>query len=55
MDIGTILAFILYFVVVLGIGYFFYHKTHNMEDYVLGGRELNPYVGAMSAQASDMS
>ena len=55
MDIGTILAFILYFVIVLGIGYYFYHKTHNMEDYVLGGRELNPYVGAMSAQASDMS
>lgn len=55
MDIGTILAFILYFIVVLGIGYYFYHRTHNMEDYVLGGRELNPYVGAMSAQASDMS
>ena len=55
MDIGTILAFVLYFVIVLGIGYYFYHRTHNMEDYVLGGRELNPYVGAMSAQASDMS
>ena len=55
MDAITIIAFILYFVVVLGIGYFFYHKTHSMEDYVLGGRELNPYVSAMSAQASDMS
>ena len=55
MDFLTILAFILYFVVVLGIGYYFYHKTHSVEDYVLGGRELNPYVGAMSAQASDMS
>ena len=55
MDAVTIIAFILYFVVVLGIGYYFYHKTHSMEDYVLGGRELNPYVSAMSAQASDMS
>ena len=55
MDAITIIAFILYFVVVLGIGYYFYHKTHSMEDYVLGGRELNPYVSAMSAQASDMS
>ena len=55
MDIGIIIAFILYFVVVLGIGYYFYHRTHSMEDYVLGGRELNPYVSAMSAQASDMS
>ena len=55
IDIGVIIAFILYFVVVLGIGYYFYNRTHNMEDYVLGGRELNPYVSAMSAQASDMS
>ena len=55
IDIWIIIAFILYFVVVLGIGYYFYHRTHNMEDYVLGGRELNPYVSAMSAQASDMS
>lgn len=55
IDIGIIIAFILYFVLVLGIGYYFYHRTHDMEDYVLGGRELNPYVSAMSAQASDMS
>ena len=55
VDIGVIIAFILYFVVVLGIGYYFYNRTHSMEDYVLGGRELNPYVSAMSAQASDMS
>ena len=55
MDAITVIAFILYFVVVLGIGYYFYHRTHSMEDYVLGGRELNPYVSAMSAQASDMS
>lgn len=55
IDIWIIVAFILYFVLVLGIGYYFYHRTHSMEDYVLGGRELNPYVSAMSAQASDMS
>ena len=55
IDIGIIIAFALYFVLVLGIGYYFYHRTHSMEDYVLGGRELNPYVSAMSAQASDMS
>ena len=48
-------AFILYFVLVLGIGYYFYNKSHNMEDYFLGGRQMNPYVTAMSAQASDMS
>ncbi|MBQ9689430.1 MAG: sodium:proline symporter, partial [Candidatus Methanomethylophilaceae archaeon] len=51
----VLVAFILYFVLVLGIGYYFYNKSHNLEDYFLGGRSMNPYVTAMSAQASDMS
>ncbi len=55
MDFIVLAAFILYFVLVLGIGYYFYNKSHNMEDYFLGGRSMNPYVTAMSAQASDMS
>jgi len=54
-DIWVLVAFILYFVFVLGIGYYFYNKSHSMEDYFLGGRSMNPYVTAMSAQASDMS
>jgi sodium/proline symporter len=48
-------AFIAYFILVLGIGFYFYKRSHNMADYILGGRSLNPYVTAMSAQASDMS
>ena len=55
MDFMVLAAFIVYFVIVLGIGYYFYHKSANMEDYILGGRNMNPYVTAMSAQASDMS
>ena len=55
MDIMVLMAFIAYFILVLGIGYYFYNKSHNMEDYILGGRSMNPYVTAMSAQASDMS
>lgn len=55
IEIGILFTFTLYFLVVLGIGYYFYHKIHSVEDYIIGGRELNPYVGAMSAQASDMS
>lgn len=55
MDLMVLLAFIIYFVLVLGIGYYFYHRSSNMEDYILGGRNMNPYVTAMSAQASDMS
>lgn len=54
-----LLAFILYFIVVLGIGIYFFFKTkgssENEEEYFLGGRQMGPWVTAMSAQASDMS
>ncbi len=51
-------AFILYFVIVLAIGVFFYingRKNNNEEEYFLGGRSMGPWVTALSAQASDMS
>lgn len=44
-----------YFVIVIGVGYYFYHRSTTLSDYLLGGRTLNPYVTALSAQASDMS
>lgn len=52
-----LLAFVLYFVLMLGIGlYFFIHSKDNGEkEYFLGGRSMGPWVTAMSAQASDMS
>ena len=53
-----VFAFILYFVIVLGIGIFFYFKGRNVnneEEYFLGGRKMGPWVTALSAQASDMS
>jgi len=54
---GEILAFVLYFVIVLGIGLFFFFKSSGSseKDYFLGGRKMGPWVTAMSAQASDMS
>ncbi len=54
---GEILAFVLYFVVVLAIGltFFFKSKGNGEKDYFLGGRKMGPWVTAMSAQASDMS
>lgn len=55
MDYLILLAFIVYFAVVLAIGFLFYKKSHSMEEYILGGRQMNPYVTALSAQASDMS
>ncbi len=39
----------------LAIGFYFYYRTKNISDYVLGGRGLNPIVAALSAGASDMS
>lgn len=53
--ITVIVIFVLYLGLMLGIGFYFYKKNKNVHDYVLGGRSLNPWVAAMSAQASDMS
>ena len=51
------LAFILYFAAMLGIGIYFFlrDRSKSDKDYFLGGRQMGPYVTAMSAQASDMS
>lgn len=48
-------AFIVYFSLLLGVGLYFYHKNKSQEDFALGGRKLNYWVTAISAQASDMS
>ena len=52
-----IVAFLLYFIAMIGIGLFFFIKSKNTteKDYFLGGRQMGPWVTAMSAQASDMS
>ncbi len=50
-----IIIFVLYLALMVGIGLYFFFKNKNVSDYVLGGRSLNPWVAAMSAQASDMS
>ncbi|MEE0409786.1 MAG: sodium:proline symporter, partial [Clostridia bacterium] len=54
---GEVLAFVLYFVLMLGIGFYFFIKSKSAgeKDYFLGGRKMGPWVTAMSAQASDMS
>ncbi|MBQ1228802.1 MAG: sodium/proline symporter, partial [Firmicutes bacterium] len=55
---GEIIAFGLYFVMIIGVGiYFFLKDRHSTDeqDYFIGGRAMGPWVTAMSAQASDMS
>ena len=50
-------AFILYFIVVIGVGLYFFIKSKNTseKDYFLGGRNMGGWVSALSAGASDMS
>ena len=55
MELPLISSFLLYMLVMLGIGIYFYFKTDDLSDYVLGGRGLTPGVAALSAGASDMS
>ncbi len=53
--VWILLAFIAYIAVMIVIGVKYAGKTKNSEDYFLGGRNLNGWVAALSAQASDMS
>ena len=62
-----IVAVILYFVAMLGVGLYFFVRpalarkkgddaeANSEKTYFLGGRSMGPWVTAMSAQASDMS
>ena len=45
-----------YFAILLGIGYYAYRQsTSSLNEYMLGGRSIGPWVTALSAGASDMS
>ena len=52
-----VIAFVVYFVLVIGIGVYFFIKSRNggEKDYFLGGRNMSGPVAALSAGASDMS
>ena len=53
--IAVLIAFVLYLVILIGIGVWSMKRTSSTEDYFLGGRGLGGWVAALSAQASDMS
>ena len=52
-----IVVFIAYFVILffVAIIFFFNGSNRDQKDFFLGGRQMGPWVTAMSAQASDMS
>ncbi|MDO5156226.1 MAG: sodium/proline symporter PutP [Eubacteriales bacterium] len=53
--VWVLLAFAAYMILMIVVGAVYAGKTKNSEDYFLGGRKLNGWVAALSAQASDMS
>ncbi|MEM1380502.1 MAG: sodium/proline symporter PutP [Pseudomonadota bacterium] len=56
MNIEALISLAGYFVLMLAIGLYAYRKsTSDSAGYLLGGRQLGPAVGALSAGASDMS
>ena len=52
---ATLVTFVFYLVMMLGIGVHAYRQTSDLSDYILGGRRLGRWVTALSAGASDMS
>lgn len=55
-DFWVLLAMLIYFVVVLTIGFIYAKKSNqSTSNYFLGGRQLGPWLTALSAEASDMS
>lgn len=52
------IVFVVYLAFMLGIGVYFFFKSRRgggEKEYFLGGREMGPWVSALSAGASDMS
>jgi sodium/proline symporter len=54
-NLSIVATFIIYLLFMLGVGTYFYKKNESLSDYLIGDRQLNKWVAAMSAQASDMS
>lgn len=52
---SVLLAFAIYLGAMMGIGIYYYRKSKELSDYILGGRKLGPWITSMSAEASDMS
>lgn len=50
-----LLAIVIYMLAMVIIGWYAYKRTSNLNDYMLGGRDLGPAVTALSAGAADMS
>ena len=54
-NLNVIITFAAYLICMLAIGSHFYKRNESLSDFLIGDRQLNKWVAAMSAQASDMS
>ena len=45
------MIFALYFIAMLGVGFYFYRKNDDLDDYYVGGRNMGSFVTALSAGA----
>lgn len=54
MNLIDIIVFVVYFTVMLGIGFYFYMKNKNIEDYYVGGRSLSSWHVGLSVVATDV-
>lgn len=52
---GTVITFAIYLALMMAIGVWIYRRTSTLSDFLLGGRSLNSFTAALSANASDMS
>ncbi len=57
MRIAEVIVFVIYliFLICIGVYFFLKSKTGGEKTYFLGGRQMGPWVSALSAGASDMS
>jgi sodium/proline symporter len=55
MDLMLSVAFIVYLVVLIGIGFIAFRRTKTFDDFYLAGRKLDPAAAALSAEASSES
>lgn len=55
MDVTLSVAFLVYLLVLIVVGLFAFRRTRTFDDYYLAGRNLSPWVAALSAEASSES
>src|SRR5210317_419088 len=51
----TLIGFLLYLLIILIVGFVMYNRNKSHQDFIIGGRKMNPWVVAFSERASGES